>query len=209
MAHLRASRIAHLPLLPPGPGGISGPATAGGIYVQKEGKSNISDTQTATFEYDGLNCVWTHRTWGNSPDPKYPWAITIHSDKGMLKASTMSYSFYPAGKDEPSMEKECVYEKEQYPEDVTEKGIELNAAPANRLHMRDLLAAIASRGKPIADIEEGHISTASCILANLAMRLGRPLNWDPIKAQVVGDDEANRLLQRPYRAPWVHPGGKA
>jgi predicted dehydrogenase len=41
----------------------------GGIYVQKEGKSNIADTQTATFEYDNFNCVWQHRTWGTPPDP--------------------------------------------------------------------------------------------------------------------------------------------
>ena len=56
--------------------------STGGIYVQKDGKSNISDTQIATFEYPGLNVVWTHRTWGNPPDPKYPWAMTLHGDKG-------------------------------------------------------------------------------------------------------------------------------
>ena len=57
----------------------------------------------------------------------------------------------------------------------------------------------------MADIEQGYISTAACILANLSMQLGRTLQWDPAKGQVVGDDEANRLLRRPYRAPWVHP----
>jgi hypothetical protein len=37
------------------------------------------------------------------------------------------------------------------------------------------------------------------------MRLGRSLQWDHAKGQVVGDDEANGLLRRPYRTPWVHP----
>ena len=46
--------------------------SAGGIFVQKDGKSNISDTQTATFKFDGLNAVWQHRTWGTSPDADYP-----------------------------------------------------------------------------------------------------------------------------------------
>jgi hypothetical protein len=55
------------------------------------------------------------------------------------------------------------------------------------------------------DIDQGHISSASCILANLAMQLGRTLTWDPAKHQVVGDTEANRLLRRPYHKPWVHP----
>ena len=38
------------------------------------------------------------------------------------------------------------------------------------------------------------------------MKLGRTLTWDADDGQVVGDDEANRLLRRPYREPWVHPG---
>jgi hypothetical protein len=72
--------------------------------------------------------------------------------------------------------------------------------------MRDFLAAIESRGKPVADIEEGHISTASCILANLAMQLHRPLTYDPGRRSIVGDAEATRLLKIDYRAPWQHPG---
>jgi hypothetical protein len=35
--------------------------------------ANITDTQTATFEYVDLRIVWTHRTWGDPPDAKYPW----------------------------------------------------------------------------------------------------------------------------------------
>ena len=97
------------------------------------------------------------------------------------------------------------YELEQYPEDKTEKDLERHVAPAIRGHMKDFLAAIASRGKPVADIEQGYISTASCILANLSMQLGRTLTWDAQAGQVTGDDEANRLLTRPYRAPWIHP----
>jgi hypothetical protein len=71
--------------------------------------------------------------------------------------------------------------------------------------MRDFLQAIASRGRPVADIEQGHISTASCILANLSQKLGRSLAWDADKQQVIGDEEANKLLRRSYRKPWVHP----
>jgi predicted dehydrogenase len=181
----------------------------GGIFVQKEGKSNISDTQVATFEYPDFDVVWQHRTWGTPPDPQYPWALFIHGERGTLKASTMSYDFVPVdkAKAEP-IHGDVVYEKEQYPEDVTEKDIELNAAPATRLHMKDFLAAIESRGqkKPVADIEQGHISTAACILANLSMQLhGRPLVYDPAKREVTGDAEATGLLRRRFRAPWAHP----
>ena len=72
--------------------------------------------------------------------------------------------------------------------------------------MKNLLENIGTRGKPVADIEEGYISTASCILANMALQLGRELTWDPAKGQVANDEEANKLLARPYRQPWTHPG---
>jgi hypothetical protein len=94
---------------------------------------------------------------------------------------------------------------DKYPEDNTEPRLEKHCAPAIRAHMKDFLAAIASRGKPVADIEEGYISTTCCILGNIALQLGRTLAWDPVKGQVAQDDDANRLLRRPYRQPWVHP----
>ena len=179
-------------------------SSTGGIFVEKEGKSNISDTQTATFEYDDLTVVWQHRTWGTPADPKYPWALTLYGAKGTLKASVMSYDFIPeSGGD--TIHKDCIYEREQFPEDVTEKDIELHAAPATRHHMLDFLAAIEKRGRPVADIEQGHISTASCILANLSMKVGRPLVYDHARREIVGDSAANKLLRRPYRTPWRHP----
>ena len=118
----------------------------------------------------------------------------------------MSYDFIPSGGQGKPMHRDVTYELEQYPEDKTEKDLERHVAPAIRRHMQDLLAMIDTRGKPVADIEEGHISTASCILANIAMQArphARP--GTPQRQLVVGDDEANRLLQRPYRQPWTHP----
>lgn len=179
-------------------------SSTGGILVDKTAKSNISDTQTAIFEYEGLNCVWQHRSWGTPPDPDYPWALFIYGDKGTLKASTMRYDFIPQGSGE-KIHKDVVYEKEKYPEDINEPRIELNAAPATRLHMLDFLNAIENKTRPVADIEEGHISTASCILANMSMKTGRPMVYDPKTRQVVGNAEATALLQRAYRQPWVHP----
>ncbi len=176
----------------------------GGIFVQKNGKSNIADTQTAIFEYPDLNCVWEHRTWGTPADPEYPWSFKLYGDKGTLKGSVMKYEFVPEG-DEATIKKDVVYEREEYPEDLSEDRIELHAAPATRRHMLDFLAAIQNGTKPVADIENGHISTASCILANMAMALGRPLNYDAEKRIVANDPEATKLLARPYRGPWVHP----
>src|SRR5437764_4750552 len=153
-------------------------SSTGGILVEKGAKANISDTQLATFDFGDVKIVWQHRTWGHPNDEKYPWGATLYGDKGTLKASVMSYDFLPFGGGQP-VHKDVTYELEQYPEDKTEKDLEKHVAPAIRHHMQDFLSAIASRGKPVADIEQGYISTASCILANLSMKLGRSLTWDP------------------------------
>jgi len=180
-------------------------SSAGGIFVQKEGKSNITDTQSAVFEYPDFHCNWQHRTWGVAPDPDYPWALFIHGEKGVLKASTMRADFVPHGGSQKALHFECVYEREKFPEDVNEKDIELNAAPATRRHMTDFLAAIDKRSRPFADVEQGHISTASCLLANVSQKIGRPVVYEPKARQVTGDPEATRLLARAYRSPWRRP----
>ena len=160
-------------------------SSSGGILVDKASKANISDTQTATFDFGDLQVVWQHRTWGDAPDPKNQWGATLYGDKGTLKASVYSYDFTPSGGGRP-VHKDVTYEFDKYPEDKTEKDLETHVAPAIRGHMNDLLAAIQTRGQPVADIEEGYISAASCILANLSMKLGRSLAWDADKQQVVG-----------------------
>ncbi len=180
--------------------------STGGIYVQKEGKSNISDTQSAIFEYPELNVVWQHRTWGTPDDPEYPWAFKIFGEKGTLVGSTMKADYIPLNKDEKPIHFECLFEREKYPEDVNEPDIELNAAPATRYHMRNWLEAIDKDTLPVADIEEGHISTAACILANISMDLGgRTLKYDPKTMTVIGDKEATERLRRPYRKGYTHP----
>ena len=166
-------------------------------------KVNISDTQTATFDYGELQVAWTHRHWGSAPDPRYPWAATLYGDEGTLKASVMGYDFVPQ-KGEP-VRRDVAYELDEFPEDRTEDGLERHVAPAIRAHMKNLLECMRTRERPVADIEEGYRSSAACILANLSMELGRSLEWDEANARVAGDEEANRLLRRTYRAPWVHP----
>jgi hypothetical protein len=159
----------------------------------------------ATFDYGDFQVVWNHRTWGESGDPDYPWSATFYGDKGTLKASVFKYDFKPLDKNAQALHGEPLYEYEKYPEDRTERDLEKHCASAIRWHMQDFLKAIASRGKPVADIEQGCISSISSILANIALQTGRTLVWDPVAGQVVGDAEANKLLKRPYRAPWVHP----
>jgi predicted dehydrogenase len=180
-------------------------SSSGGIFIDKASKANITDTQTATFEFNDLRVIWQHRSWGEANDAKFPWGATFYGDKGTLKVDVFGYEFTPFGGGE-TIRRNVTYEFVEYPEDRTEKDLERHVAPAVRYHMKNFLQAIDARSRPVSDIEEGFISASSCILANDSLKLGRGLEWDPKMRRVVADDEANKLLARPYRAPWVHPG---
>ncbi len=74
-------------------------------------------------------------------------------------------------------------------------------------HFQNWIAAVRSR-KPSdlnAEIEEGHMGTALCLLGNVAYRTGRTLRFDAKTEQCLGDDEANKLLAPRYRKPYVVP----
>ena len=182
-------------------------SSAGGIMVDTESKANITDTQTATFDFDDLDVVWTHRSWGDAPDPEYPWAGVIYGTKGTLKLSVNKYDFIPRGGGQ-RLHGDALIEEDKFPTDTSDAKdwrLELHVASAIRGHMKNLLEAIDNRSRPVADIEQGHISSASCIMANVAMELGRTLQFDPATHTIVDDPEATSQLQREYRKPYVHP----
>jgi predicted dehydrogenase len=70
-------------------------------------------------------------------------------------------------------------------------------------HHVDWAECIKSRARPIADVETGHRSVTVCHLANIAIRMRRRIRWDPEKEEILGDDEAARMLDKPYRQPWT------
>ncbi|HUV68926.1 MAG TPA: Gfo/Idh/MocA family oxidoreductase [Terracidiphilus sp.] len=92
-------------------------------------------------------------------------------------------------------------DQEQQP--AVKGGVELD-------HFKNFIECVTSRNAAAlnAPIEEGHISCAMIHLANASYRLGRTLNFEPETQQVIGDDEANRLLKdgdRGYRLPFTVP----
>jgi len=180
--------------------------STGGIYVDKQATANISDTQRSVFHYPDLDVSWEHRTWGASPIPQRhwtdQWGARFIGKNGSLNITLLGYEYIPAdgGPHEGFhlMSKSGNLENLDFNQDAAINEIQ-------KAHILDFLAARETRGRPVADVEEGHISTASCILANLALELGRPLRYDPKTRTIPGDAEATARLARAYRSPWVHP----
>jgi hypothetical protein len=69
-------------------------------------------------------------------------------------------------------------------------------------HVRNFIDCVKSRRDPVAMVEAGHRTANVCHVGNIAMLLKRKLQWNPAKEEFVNDDEANRMLDRPMRAPW-------
>jgi predicted dehydrogenase len=72
-------------------------------------------------------------------------------------------------------------------------------------HHGNWLDCIKSRKLPICDLAIGHRSASVCHLGNIAIRSGKKLHWDPVKEQIVGDEEVAKMTSRQYRAPWSLP----
>jgi hypothetical protein len=69
-------------------------------------------------------------------------------------------------------------------------------------HVREFLNCVKSRKQPVAPAEGAHRSISTCHAANICVRLGRPVKFDPVTEQFPDDAEANRLVSRAYRHPW-------
>jgi predicted dehydrogenase len=174
-------------------------SSAGGVFVQRGGRANISDTQTVTYDYGDQTVIWEHRTWGRFEQPGVGWGVNFYGERGTLQVTLEGWEFLPNGNGKP-VRREAERDKADDP--LYERAV---VAPAGRAHWRNFLECVRNRNRPVADIEEGHVSTALCLLGNVAQRVGRSVAWDADKERCVGDDEANRLLRREYRKPWVYP----
>ena len=82
------------------------------------------------------------------------------------------------------------------PEDALVKAYR-GMTPGN--HYQNFCECIKTRQTPISDVASHHRMLTTCHLGNIAMRLGRNLDWDPVAEQIVGDEEANAFLSREYR----------
>lgn len=183
-------------------------SSTGGLFTDLESHANVPDTQTALFQYENRTMTWQHRTWGAPADADYPWGLILYGTKGTLKASVHRCEFIPLDKNSSGWKADAFLEPDKYPEEREEPRADAHTSPATRRHIANLLDGIENNKRPVADIAEGNISSACCVLANLSLETGRTLAFDPNTRTIPHDPAATALLRRPYRAPWKHPAEK-
>lgn len=160
----------------------------GGRYELKDG-GETPDVQEVIYNFTGCVVTWSGREVNRTRD-EY---LVFHGTKGTLNIMRDGFTVTPEvwkptrSKDTPAMDP------------LEMKG---DARGMDPLHVRNFLDCVKDRKRPAADVEEGHLSATVCHLGNIATRLGRSLKWDTDREQFVGDAEASKMLQRPYRQPW-------
>lgn len=143
-----------------------------------------------------LDVVWTFEkprwtlTWSQpgKPNPRFPgdWGATYTGDRDDLVV---------LGGDGG-----CDTEDKAKRFTVPSGGIEIYKSPG---HRENWLDCIRTGKRPVMDVEIGHHVVTLCNLGNIAWRLGRAVTFDLRRERFVGDEEADRLIAEPYRAPWT------
>jgi predicted dehydrogenase len=120
--------------------------------------------------------------------------ITSAGDNGILFEGTEGRLFVNRGR----ISGRPVEELGERP--LPEGAIEaIYGGPVSENHSANFIEAMRERRQPISDVWSHNRMLEICHLSNIAMRLGRPLDWDPVARQVIGDEQANRFLAREIR----------
>jgi len=147
----------------------------------------------AVFEFEDLTVSWEHRMFGgNQAEKGESVGLLLLWDRGTFHMGWQQGAvFYPIGgrkepvKFPPRLNK---------PDDQNIKEL-----------WRDFLQAIQSGKRPVSDVEDVCNSTNISLLGMLSYKLGRGIRWDGDRGVILNDPEANQLLQRKYRSPWIYP----
>ncbi|MBN2326279.1 MAG: Gfo/Idh/MocA family oxidoreductase [Candidatus Omnitrophica bacterium] len=153
-----------------------------------EDQGQTPNTQLCTFEYDDgayVTCE-VRGLYTNSEAHDIQWGGMFYGTQGYMAISDEKYEIFLGRSKTP-----------EPPQEPLE----------NIQHQKNFFDAIRAGDRSLltADIEEIHQSCAFCLLGNISYRLGRRLHFDPRMETFLGDADANQLLTRNYRAPFVVP----
>lgn len=123
-----------------------------------------------------------------------PLVITSEGDNGILFEGTEGRIFVNRGRLSGKPVEDL--ENNPLPDGAVE---EVYGGPVSENHTANFIAAMAARQQPISDVWSHNRMLETCHLANISIRLGRELNWDPVKREIIGDKQANSFLSRESR----------
>ncbi|MBI3208627.1 MAG: Gfo/Idh/MocA family oxidoreductase [Candidatus Solibacter usitatus] len=158
----------------------SGIACVGGKYRLKDNRET-PDTIHASYEYPGFICTYENR-YGNAQSMfGKGGGILFHGDQGTLYVDRSLYKVVP-----------------ERGSDLVEVEVK-SSNQMNDAHWKNFLECVRTRQRPISDIEKCYRSTATCLLANIALRTRMRLDWD---GETIKQPEGRKMMEYNYRSPW-------
>jgi predicted dehydrogenase len=164
---------------------INAVTTTGGKYVFKDSR-DMPDTAAVLFECP--NYVFTYELRhanGNPPWGNMDHGLEFYGTKASLWINRNGYSVFA--------------------EDARRDAQKVRGQDMDTPHKRNWLDCIRSRQRPNSDVELGHLGSLPGHLGNIAWRVGARLQWDGEKETFANNPQANALLGRTYREPYVLP----
>ena len=176
-------------------------------FAQRRSLTGIGETPDVfegIFEYPGFLLNWSSREVAAGGRD----GLEMYGTKGTLAINRRGFEILP----DPMLTPESQIPRFTGPvvapatpaprcEAIKDVGYE-QVRDQFRPHVRNFLDCVKSRQAPLADLEGAHQTSIACHLANIAMRTGHVIEWDPARGDIVGDAAASALLTKTYRAPW-------
>ncbi len=180
--------------------GVDAPKTimaTGGKYVLEDNRET-PDTLEVLYQYpasavSGKEFVarFSNRVANTHGPDGHSYGIQFYGTDGTLFIDRGGYTLWPEA-------------SRQGPERFTSGSVISSGGSAQHYpHVLNFLDCLKSRQKPASDVETMHRSTSAGLLGAIALKLGRKLTWDAQAEQFPGDAEANKLLTKEYRKPWI------
>jgi predicted dehydrogenase len=168
---------------------IKGPA----LLTPEAQTTDAPDHQVAVYKFERFTATWEHRQFAGSSEQKGEnVGCFFYGAEGVFHLGWQSgWTFYPSRRGEPEIHEPPTLHQPDA-QNIRELWV-------------DFLDAIETGRRPLCDVEAIHHSTNLSLLGMLSYKLGRGIAWDGASENVPNDAEANGLLRREYRAPWVYP----
>ena len=169
------------------------PVKGATVANAREATTDAPDSQVAVYDYEEFTVTWEHRRFAMNNTEHHRYGAYFYGTEGILHIGWRDgWTFYPAKKNGTKAHGDPRFDNERDGHNVP-------------LLWADFIEAIEKKRKPVADIEPSHRSSVLPMLGMISYKLGRSLEWDGRREKIIGDVEANKLLRRDYRKPWVYP----
>jgi len=174
----------------------TGAMAIGGKFGFPNDIRETPDTAQEVIEFPGFSVVWEHMIGCGVGPWRREHGCEFHGENGILIVDRGGWEV--VSETDRLKQPERVKRMADVPRKPSSGEMDLP-------HVRNFLECMKTRQMPVADVETGHRSVTAPHLGNIAVRLRRYVQWDPVAEKIVGDSQAQSLVGRKYRKPWSLP----